>query len=62
MSTPTPTKTDTLWRVIIISIFVIGAVVAVGLPLLNGNWYSVYTGIPVIAFGILIAAIRSLRH
>ncbi|MCP2635587.1 hypothetical protein K0817_003290 [Microbacterium sp. HD4P20] len=56
------TKTDTLWRVIIIAIFVIGVVVAIGFPLLNGNWRSVFSAVPVFAFGILIAAIRSIRH
>ena len=56
------TKTDTLWRVIIIGIFVIGLLVAIGLPLLNGNWRSFLGAVPVFAFGILIAAIRSIRH
>lgn len=56
------TKTDTLWRVIIIAIFVLGVVVAIVLPLLNGNWRSVFSAVPVFAFGILIAAIRSIRH
>lgn len=56
------TKTDTLWRVIIIAIFVLGVVVVIVLPLLNGNWRSVFSAAPVFAFGILIAAIRSIRH
>lgn len=56
------TKTDTLWRGIIIAIFVIGVVVAIGFPLLAGNWRSVFSAVPVFAFGILIAAIRSIRH
>ena len=56
------TRTDTLWRVIIIGIFVIGVVVAIGLPLINGDWRSVFAAVPVFAFGILIAAIRSIRH
>ena len=56
------TKTDTLWRVLIIAIFVIGVLMATGLPLLNGNWRSVFSAAPVFAFGILIAAIRSIRH
>lgn len=54
-------KTDMLWRVIIIAIFVIGVIVAFGLPFLNGNWRSVFAAVPVFAFGILIAAIRSIR-
>lgn len=64
MSKPThaSARTDALWRAIIIAIFVIGAVVAIGLPLLNGNWRSVFGAVPVFAFGILIAAIRSIRH
>ena len=65
MSDPAPTqastKTDALWRAIIIAIFVIGLLVAVALPLLNGNWRSVFAAAPVFAFGILIAAIRSIR-
>lgn len=61
-TTPERSKSDTMWRVIIIAIFVIGLIVAIGFPLLNGNWYSVWTAVPVFAFGILIAAIRSLRH
>ncbi|WP_350353168.1 hypothetical protein ABS642_09725 [Microbacterium sp. A8/3-1] len=56
------TKTDTLWRVIIIAIFVIGLLVATALPMISGNWRSVFGAVPVFAFGILIAAIRSLRH
>lgn len=56
------TRTDTLWRVIIIAIFVIGLLVATALPLISGNWRSVFGAVPVFAFGILIAAIRSLRH
>lgn len=55
-------KSDALWRVIIIAIFVIGVVVAIGFPLLNGNWRSVFSAVPIFAFGILIAAIRSIRH
>ena len=51
-----------MWRVIIIAIFVIGVIIAVGFPLLNGNWRSIFSAIPVFAFGILIAAIRSVRH
>lgn len=66
MSEPTApnprAKGDTLWRVAIIAIFVIGVLVAIGLPLLNGNWRSVFSAIPVFAFGILIAAIRSIRR
>lgn len=66
MSEPIQARTraqgDTLWRVIIIGIFVIGLVVAIGLPLLNGNWRSVFSAAPVFAFGILIAAIRSIRR
>lgn len=62
MSAPTPAKTELLWRVIIIAIFVVGVVVAIGFPLISGNWRSGFTGVPVIAFGILIAAIRSVRH
>lgn len=65
MSEPTPTtprsKTDSLWRTIIIAIFVIGVVAPVALLLLNGNWASVFSTVPVFAFGILIAAIRSIR-
>ncbi|GGD90190.1 hypothetical protein [Microbacterium murale] len=60
--TPTPSRTDTMWRVIIIAIFVIGVIIAVVFPLLNGNWRSIFSAVPVFAFGILIAAIRSLRH
>ncbi|WP_223622899.1 hypothetical protein [Microbacterium sp. EST19A] len=56
------TRTDALWRVIIIAIFVIGVAVALAFPLLNGNWRSVFAAVPVFAFGILIAAIRSIRH
>lgn len=55
------TKSDKLWRVIIIGIFVVGVFVAVGFPLLNGNPYSAWSAVPVFAFGILIAAIRSIR-
>lgn len=66
MSEPMPTdaraKSDALWRVIIISIFVIGVIVAVGFPALNGNWRSAFAAVPVFAFGILIAAIRSIRR
>ncbi|WP_194421358.1 hypothetical protein [Microbacterium abyssi] len=66
MSDPTPTtarpKTDTLWRVIIIAIFAVGVIVAIGYPLLNGNWRSIFAAVPVFAFGILIAAIRSIRR
>ena len=51
-----------MWRVIIIAIFAIGVIIAVGFPLLNGNWRSIFSAIPVFAFGILIAAIRSVRH
>ncbi|MBT2483498.1 MULTISPECIES: hypothetical protein [unclassified Microbacterium] len=58
----TRTTTDTLWRAIIISIFVIGVLVAIGIPVLNGNWRSVFGAVPVFAFGILIAAIRSIRR
>ncbi|KJQ52613.1 hypothetical protein [Microbacterium sp. SA39] len=58
----TRTRTDTLWRIIIIGIFVIALAVAIGLPLLNGNWRSSFAAAPVFAFGILIAAIRSIRH
>jgi hypothetical protein len=61
-STPTRAASDTMWRVIIIGIFVIAVVVAIGFPLLNGNWRSVFAAIPVFAFGILIAAIRSIRR
>ncbi len=63
MSEPTQarTRTDALWRVIIIAIFVIGVLVALAFPLLNGNLRSVFAAVPVFAFGILIAAIRSIR-
>jgi hypothetical protein len=40
---------------------VIGVLVALAFPLLNGNWRSVFAAVPVFAFGILIAAIRSIR-
>lgn len=62
-TTPVTTRstTDTLWRVIIIGIFVVAFLTAIGLPLLNGNWRSVFASVPVFAFGILIAAIRSIR-
>lgn len=56
------TRTDALWRVIIIAIFVVGVMAAIGLPLLNGNWRAVFSALPVFAFGILIAAIRSIRR
>lgn len=66
MSEPTRTENrssdDTLWRVIIIAIFAIGVLVAIAFPLLNGNWRSVVAAVPVFAFGILIAAIRSVRR
>jgi len=55
------TKSDKLWRIIIIGIFVVGVIVGVGFPLLNGNPYSAWSAVPVFAFGILIAAIRSIR-
>lgn len=55
-------KSDVLWRAIIIAIFVVGVVVAIGFPLLNGNWRSVFSAVPIFAFGILIAAIRSIRR
>lgn len=61
-TTPARSKSDTMWRVIIIGIFVIGVIVAIGFPMLNGNWRSVFAAVPVFAFGILIAAIRSIRH
>ena len=65
MSEPTEAtakrRSEVLWRVIIIGIFVAGLIVAVGFPLLNGNWYSIWSSFPVFAFGILIAAIRSIR-
>jgi len=60
-TTPTPTRNDRLWRVTIIAIFVIGVATCVAVPLLNGNFRSATVGLPVIAFGILIAAIRSLK-
>lgn len=63
MTEPTQTdKSDALWRVIIISIFVIGALVGIMFPLLNGNWRGMFSAVPVFAFGILIAAIRSVRR
>lgn len=66
MSEPIPAERsnqrDVMWRVIIIGIFAIGLIVAIGLPLLNGNWRSVFAAVPVFAFGILIAAIRSIRR
>ncbi len=62
VQTTNRTTTDALWRVIIIAIFVIGAIVAVALPLLTGNWRSVFTSAQIFAFGILIAAIRSIRR
>jgi len=55
-------KEDVLWRVIIIAIFAIGLLVAIAVPFLNGNWRSVFVAVPVFAFGILIAAIRSIRR
>ncbi|WP_243228605.1 hypothetical protein [Microbacterium sp. CIAB417] len=61
-TTPTPTRSDTLWRVTIVAIFVIGVGTAIAAPLLNGNPRSFLTGLPIIAFGILIAAIRSLKR
>ena len=51
-----------MWRVIIIAVFAIGVIIAVVFPMLNGNWRSIFSAIPVFAFGILIAAIRSVRH
>jgi len=55
------TKSDKLWRIIIIGIFVVGVIVAIGFPLLGGSWRTMFSAIPVFAFGILIAAIRSVR-
>ncbi|MGW8482330.1 hypothetical protein ACWGJP_04285 [Microbacterium sp. NPDC055903] len=55
------TRSETLWRVVIIAIFVIGVIVAIAFPVLNGNWRSAFSAVPVFAFGILIAAIRSIR-
>ncbi|WP_431804845.1 hypothetical protein [Microbacterium sp. bgisy203] len=54
-------RTDALWRGIIIAIFAFGVIVALGLPLITGTWTSVISSIPIFAFGILIAAIRSIR-
>lgn len=62
MSTPTSTKTDTLWRVTIIAIFAVGAILAILGPMLTATIASVWPGFQVILFGILIAAIRSLRR
>ncbi|MEJ1086731.1 hypothetical protein WDU99_00190 [Microbacterium sp. Mu-80] len=56
------TASDILWRLIIIGIFAIGVIMAVAVPLLNGNWRSIFAAAPVFAFGILIAAIRSIRR
>lgn len=60
--TEAKTKTDAVWRVVIIAIFVTALIVGIGFPLLNGNLRSVFLAAPVLAFGILIAAIRSIRQ
>ncbi|GAB3601202.1 hypothetical protein [Microbacterium tumbae] len=60
--TPTPDRGALLWRVIIIAILAIGVIVAVLLPMLSGNVRSFVPGLQIVAFGILIAAIRSLRR
>ncbi|WP_300265912.1 hypothetical protein [Microbacterium sp.] len=54
-------KSDARWRAIIIAIFALGLIVAVAFPMLNGNWRSLFSAVPIFAFGILIAAIRSIR-
>lgn len=54
-------KSDARWRAIIIALFALGLIVAVVFPFLNGNWRSGLSAIPIFAFAILIAAIRSIR-
>ncbi|WP_460799398.1 hypothetical protein [Microbacterium sp. GXF0217] len=62
MSIPTQTKTDTLWRVVVILIIVAGALLAIIAPTITGAIASAWPGCQVVLFGILIAAIRSLRR